>query len=183
MKRIWILILFISLGLNLGLGFRLLKDPGGGRESSHLEKGRNSRRFEGRWADRDSTTRQEMFNRRIDAMADRLGLDSEQREVFRRVHIETGRLLMRKRIIISEKRDLLHDLVTREEVDQDGIRRAIAELGQEQAVLDSLVAETVLQEMAVLTPEQRAGYLEMLSFEMDGPRGRRGRGGPGHRRQ
>lgn len=69
------------------------------------------------------------------------------------------------------------------EVDQDGIRRAIAELGQEQAVLDSLVAETVLQEMAVLTPEQRGSYLEMLSFEMGGPRGGRGRGGPGHRRQ
>ena len=35
-------------------------------------------------------------------------------------------------------------------MDQDGSAAAIAELGQEQAVLDSLVAETVLQEMAVL---------------------------------
>lgn len=183
MKRIWVLILFISLGLNLGLGLRMFRDPGPAGRGMRTERDGKSRRAEGRWADRDSTTRLEMFNRRVDHMGDVLELDAGQREVFRRVHTETGRLLMRKRIIISEKRDLLHDLVTSPDVDQDGIRRAIAELGQEQAVLDSLVAETVLQEMAVLTPEQRAGYLEMLSFEMNGPRGRRGRGGAGHRPQ
>jgi Spy/CpxP family protein refolding chaperone len=90
--------------------------------------------------------------------------------------------LMRKRIVISEKRDLLHDLVTSEVVDQDQIRAAIAELGQEQAVLDSLVAETVLQEMAVLDPDQRGRYLEVLSFEKQGYGRTRGRGGRGSRR-
>lgn len=183
MKKIWILILFISLGLNLGLGWRLMNNADSGKGTIHSQRERGSRTFQGRWADRDSVSRQEMFNRRIDRMADTLGLDFEQREVFRRVHTQTGDLLMRKRLIISEKRDLLKDLVTSEEINQEKIRRAIAELGQEQAVLDSLVAETVLQEMAVLSPEQRAGYLEMLSFELDGRGGRRGKGGPGHRRQ
>lgn len=103
MKRIWILILFISLGLNLGLGLRLLREPGPDGRGMHAEKDWNSRRAEGRWADRDSTTRLQMFNRRVDRMGDILDLDAGQREVFRRVHSETGRLLMRKRTVISEK--------------------------------------------------------------------------------
>ena len=183
MKRIWILILLVSLGLNVGLGARLMKEEPRDRRGIHSPRDRGAGRFQGRWADRDSMERREMFARRIDRMANVLGLEPEQREVFDRVHLETGRILMRKRLVISEKRDLLHDLVTSEVVDQEGIRRAIAELGREQAVLDSLVAETVLQEMEVLTPDQRARYLEMLSFGMDGPGGRRGRGGQGRRHQ
>jgi len=183
MKKIWVLVLLISLGLNLGLGLRMFTDRGrpGDRRGPH--RGELSHGFQGRWAERDSVTRQQMFNRRIDRMADTLGLDPDQREIFGRVHAETGRLLMRKRLVIAEKRSLLHDLVTSEVVDQDGIRAAIAELGQEQAVLDSLVAETVLQEMAVLDPDQRGRYLEMLSFEKDGPGRMRGRGGRGSGRQ
>jgi Spy/CpxP family protein refolding chaperone len=183
MKKGWVLVLLVSLGLNLGLGLRLLGDRGGpeGRGYSRLD--RESRRTHGRWADQDTTARRKMFARRMDHIADRLELSAEQREVFRKVHMETGRILMQKRVLISEKRDLLHDLVTSDEVDQDRIRRAIGELGQEQAVLDSLVAETVLQEMAVLDPDQRARYLEMLSFEKDHRGGRRGRGASGPRRQ
>jgi len=176
MKKIWVLVLLLSLGLNLGLGLRMYSDRGRPGERRGHERGERSHRFGGRWADRDSVARHQMFNRRLDRMADVLGLDPDQREIFGRVHAETGRLLMRKRIIIAEKRDLLHDLVTSEVVDQDQIRTAIAELGQEQAVLDSLVAETVLQEMAVLDPDQRGRYLEMLSLEKDGPGRRRGRG-------
>jgi Spy/CpxP family protein refolding chaperone len=97
--------------------------------------------------------------------------------------METGRTLMKKRILITEKREILRSLVTSDEIDQDRIRRAIAELGREQAVLDSLVAETVLQEMSILDPDQRRRYLEMLPFEKDGRVGRRGRGGPGMGRQ
>ena len=182
MKKIWMLVLLISLGLNLGFGLRMLKDRGGPGERRHFSRGEQSHRFQGRWADRDSVSRRDMFNRRMERISETLGLDTAQREVFRRVHAETGRLLMRKRIVISEKRDLLHDLVTSEVVDQDQIRAAIAELGQEQAVLDSLVAETVLQEMAVLDPDQRGRYLEVLSFEKQGYGRNRGRGGRGSRR-
>jgi Spy/CpxP family protein refolding chaperone len=183
MKKVWMLVLLVSLGLNLGFGLRMMKDRGGSGERGHFSRGEQSRRFQGRWADRDSVERRDMFNRRVDRIADTLGLDSAQREVFRRVHAETGRLLMRKRTVISEKRDLLQGLVTSEVVDQDRIRAAIAELGQEQAVLDSLVAETVLQEMAVLDPDQRGRYLEMLSFDKQGHGRARGRGGRGSHRQ
>ena len=183
MKKGWVLVLLVSLGLNLGLGLRLLGDRGGPgpRGSSRLD--RESRLTHGRWADKDTTARKKMFARRMEHIADRLELTPGQREVFQEVHQETGRVLMQKRVLISEKRDLLHTLVTSDEVDQDRIRGAIRELGQEQAVLDSLVAETVLQEMAVLDPDQRARYLEMLSFEKNRRGGLRGRGAPGQRRQ
>ncbi len=183
MKRGWVLVLLISLGLNLGLGMRLLGDRGepDGRSYSRLDG--ESRRTYGRWSDQDTTARRKMFSRRMDRIAERLDLSAEQEEAFRQVHTETGRMLMQKRVLIGEKRDLLHSLVTSDEVDQDRIRSAIGELGKEQAVLDSLVAETVLQEMAVLDPDQRARYLEMLSFEKDHLGGRRGRGASGPRRQ
>jgi Spy/CpxP family protein refolding chaperone len=90
---------------------------------------------------------------------------------------------MRKREIIAEKRMLLRDLVGSPEIDREGVRAAITELGQQQAVLDSLVAETVLQELEVLSPDQRERYLEMLALEGSGRGGLRGRGSRGGRRQ
>ncbi len=181
MKKGWVLVLLISLGLNLGLGLRLLGDRGGTDGPPVYGRDGKIRRAQGRWAVQDTTARRKMFTRRMERITHMLDLSPEQREMFQQVHTETGRILMQKRVLITEKRDLLHSLVTSDEVDQERIRRAIAELGQEQAVLDSLVAETVLQEMAVLDPAQRARYLEMLSFDRDGRGGRRG--GPGLRRQ
>jgi len=183
MKKGWVLVLLVSLGLNLGLGLRLLGDRREPDPRGHTRLGRESRLTHGRWSEQDTTARRKMFARRMEHIADRLDLSAEQRKVFRKVHLETGRMLMQKRVLISEKRDLLHSLMTSDEVDQDRIRLAIGELGQEQAVLDSLVAETVLQEMAVLDPDQRARYLEMLSFEKDRRGGMRGRGASGPRRQ
>ena len=183
MNKGWVLVLLVSLGLNLGLGLRLLGDRPGPDPRGHTRLDRESRRTHGPWADQDTSARRKMFARRMEHMAERLELSPEQREVFGKVHLETGRMLMQKRVLISEKRDLLHSLVTSDEVDQDRIRRAIGELGQEQAVLDSLVAETVLQEMAILDPDQRVRYLEILFFEKDRRGGMRGRGASGPRRQ
>ena len=183
MKKGWVLVLLISLGLNLGLGLRLMGDRGGSDGRHFPRHDGEFRRTHGRWADQDTTERKKMFTRRMERIAGMLDLSPEQREVFQMVHMETGRMLMQKRVLIGKKRDILHTLVTSDEVDQDRIRQAIGELGLEQAVLDSLVAETVLQEMAVLDPDQRKRYLEMLSFEKDGRSGLRGRGGLGPGRQ
>ncbi len=183
MKKGWVLVLLISLGLNLGLGLRLLGDRPGKDGPPFSGRDGEFRRTGGRWADQDTSVRRKMFAQRMNHMAERLDLSPEQQVVFQEVHRETGRMLMQKRILIGKKRELLHTLVTSDRIDKDGIRVAIAGLGREQAVLDSLVAETVLQEMDVLEPGQRVRYLEMLSFEKEGRAGRRGRGAPGHRRQ
>lgn len=179
MKKIWVLVLLISLGLNVGLGLRLLNSgpPAGG--GYVRGRGESTHRSQGRWAHRDSADRHRMFNLRMERLADFLDLNPDQRVVFEKVHEETGRLLMRKRELIAERRELLRELVSREVVDQDQIRASIAQLGQQQAVLDSLVAETLLQEMAVLEPAQREQYLEMLSLDGAGRGRSRGRGGRG----
>ena len=179
MKKAWVLVLLISLGLNVGLGLRLLNSgpPAGEKPISGREE--PSHRSHGRWAHRDSADRHRMFDLRMERLADYLGLTPDQRMVFEKVHEETGRLLMRKRELIAERRDLLRDLVSREVVDHDQIRAAIAELGQQQAVLDSLVAETLLQEMTVLEPAQREKYLERLSLDGAGRGRSRGGGGRG----
>jgi Spy/CpxP family protein refolding chaperone len=183
MNKGWILVLLISLGLNLGLGIRLLGDRGepGGRGGFRQNK--ELWRGEGRRAHQDSVTNHKMFHRRLDHVTGELDLSPEQREAFGKVLQETGRLLMQKRALIAEKRDLLHTLVTDDNIDKDGVRAAIAELGQEQAVLDSLVAETVLQEMEVLEPGQRGRYLELLSFDKGGAGHRHGGGGRGTHQQ
>jgi Spy/CpxP family protein refolding chaperone len=183
MKWGWVLVLLVSLGLNLGLGIRLLGDrePSSGRREA--SRGGDVRRSGHRWAEQDSFAREQMFDRRLDRIAEALELAPGQREVFREVHLKTGRLLMRKRVLISEKRDQLQALVTGDGIDQERIRGVIADLGQEQAILDSLVAETMLQEMEVLDPGQRERYLEMLSFGKGGPGHRRGSGGRGTPRQ
>jgi Spy/CpxP family protein refolding chaperone len=124
-----------------------------------------------------------MFARRTEMVARRLDLDPGQRAVFERIHEQTGRLLLAKRSLIGEKRAHLRDLVAQEDVDEGLIRATITELGQEQAVLDSLVAETMLQEMAVLEPHQRERYLEMFPFEREGRGQRHGRPGRGGHRQ
>lgn len=178
------LVLLVSLGLNLGFGLSVWRGRTGSGDHGHPGSGpEHSTGHRGHWAAQDTVARTRMFERRMDHIADLLELAPEQKGAFQRVHRETGRLLMQKRVLIAEKRDLLHSLVTSEDVDQDGIRLAIADLGREQAVLDSLVAETVLQEMEILEPGQRGHYLEILSFEKGGPGGRRGRGGQGQRRQ
>lgn len=183
MKKGWVLILLISLGLNLGLGIRLLGERGGPGGRGEIRQDRDSRRWKNRWAERDSAARIQMHSRRLDRIGDELKLSPQQRASFGRVHQETGGLLMRQRVLISEKREALRSLVADEGINRESIRAIIAELGQEQAVLDSLVAETMMQELDILEPGQRARYLEMLSFEGRGTGTRRGHGGRSERRQ
>ena len=177
MKKIWVLVLLVSLGLNVGLGLRLLRGrdyPPDQRPLVSSREGRGSRRP---WADQDSLAREKMFSRRLEHIADRLDLRPGQREVFLEVHRNSGRLLMEQKVLIDAERDQLFALVGAADADPERITRGIHELARQQSVRDSLVAETMLQEMEVLDPDQRAKYLLMMSREGGRPGGRRGRGG------
>jgi hypothetical protein len=68
------------------------------------------------------------------------------------------------------------------------VRSALAGLRHTQAELDSLAQEFLMQELAVMTPPQRARYLELLPLDpwrsgrpagREGPGGREGPEGPG----
>ena len=180
MKRSWLLILLVSVGLNLGFAWQLWqKEP---RESGLHDGHRVHRRLqhEDHWpAKGDTAAWREMGRRRMDRVATRLGLAPEQAEIFRKFHEETVHHLGDKRALVTQSRDELRTLLAAAVVDSAAVRRTLHELGRRQAVLDSLVTESFMKEMSVLDPEQREHYLRMMPFGGDpGPEGRprRGRG-------
>jgi hypothetical protein len=61
-------------------------------------------------------------------------------------------------------------------VEPDSIRSAVRELTGRKAVLDSLVTETMLQELDSLNPQQRERYLRILPWSRAGAGGRGPRG-------
>jgi len=185
-KKGWVLLLLISLGLNFGLGLRLtrLGDPvaplpAGGPDGPGWQE-----HAAGRWqrpAPTDTTAWRQFMGRRIDHLAARLDLRPEQIARFQATQKSTGRLMRGKRHELWQIRIRLRELMTAENIDGAAVRQAMAEMGRRQAEMDSLAAETVLGELEILDPDQRSNYLDFLP---DGAgrhagRGRRGRDMPG----
>jgi Spy/CpxP family protein refolding chaperone len=191
MKKVWILVLLISLGLNLGLGCRLYKQARqdrqtgaerlsgrGGREDRPRRPG-GGRRQDGRLAHpapRDTSAWRQIMENRLAMVARRLELSPTQQESFRSVHRRAFAVLRDQRQLIETARQDLHEKIAAETVDPGEIRQLIQILGRRQAEMDSLITETMLQELASLTPEQRVRYLEILPWE-------RGQGGKGSSRK
>jgi Spy/CpxP family protein refolding chaperone len=181
MKRAWVLILLVSLGLNLGLAWRFYHQ--GRADTGRSERfARGSQHGRMHSAHDDSAGWHRLHDRRIERITHSLGLTPAQVEGFRRAQRETGRLLRERSGLVRSTRLQLLALAATEPLDEDGVRRAMAELSRQQAKLDSLVAETMLEEMHNLDPEQRTLYLKMLPLEPGGAAGRgtgRRRGGVG----
>jgi Spy/CpxP family protein refolding chaperone len=178
MKKILVLILLISLGLNISLGVRTWKDsrrlpmgeqgwnksgkpaPGGGDGPGH---GRNG------------TFWREVMHRRLAHVADQLGLDEEQAVAFQNTHEKAAEGFLTQRSKVQEARRQLMEAVSGPDFGEEKLRPLIAEVGRQQVKLDSMVTETMLQEMEILTSEQRKEYLRIL------PINRFGGSGGGHR--
>ena len=180
MKKGWLLVLLVSLGLNLGLGLRQWQirqeapaRPGDQKHHRMENSGRPAHAFpdSGRWGD--------FARQRLQRMAERLDLSPEQITLLADAQETRGRLLHENRRQVENLRRSLHGLMQVEPVDEARVRAAIADLSRRQASLDSLAAEALLQEMQILEPNQRIRYLRMLPLQGGamGPGGRRGPGG------
>ncbi len=184
MKKGWLLLLLISLGLNLGLGMRLVRSgPGNPPPIGNARWGGpdGKPRWE-RPAPGDSTAWRRVMGRRMDHLARQLDLSPEQLDHFREAQGVTFRRLQAPRRALLRARTQLRDLMAAEKVDRVAVRRAMAELGRRQAVVDSLVAETVVGELQVLDPDQRLRYLDFLPIAAGhGPGRGPGRAGGGRR--
>lgn len=194
MKRLGWLVLLISLGLNLGLGYRLLNPPrpwdgplappwGEGPGHGPAD---GPPRGEGPGSELavdqgDSTQWRRIMAGRLRRVAERLELTPAQLDVFRATHQENAAGLLAQRHLVEDARARLQAMVAAGEAPPDSVRQAIREVGRSQALLDSLITETMLLEMEVLTPDQRARYLQILPGLRGSAPGRSpGRGG--HRR-
>ena len=193
MKRIGWLVLLISLGLNLGLGYRLLKQPSSSGDLAREEQESGSRHWrrqrppegqegvpaeEMRSTRRDSSDWHRIMSGRLKRIADRLELTPDQLAVFKAGHEQNAPLILGQRRLVDQARDRLKTVIAEGEVAPDSVRLAIQSVGREQARLDSLVTESMLREMEVLNPEQRAQYLRILPVFKDWQAGRgEGRGG------
>ena len=192
MKRFAWLILLISVGLNLGLGWRLLnryRAPAAeswgsldnGSEGCSWRQGRAGRdgRSGGgmigqrrgnffRPAPGDSGAWQEIMERRLIRITQRLDLDPEQVESFRVTHREAATRFRLERRRVQEAEDYMFHLASRSPVEPDSIRIAVRDLGRRKALLDSLVTEAMLKELDSLNPGQRELYLRILPWNRSG---------------
>lgn len=195
MKRSWALGLLVSVGLNLGLGYRLLvgqpdrtdvmgvhpaeqqlRQPPEGRPPGRAL--RFGPEDIGRWDD--------WVQLRLDRISRRLDLTESQRRAFAGILTESAGRVGPQLQLVREARRNLRRLTLVAAAPDDSLRRAIRLVGQSQAAMDSLVTETLLAELQVLDPEQRRIYLKLMPLGGDQHRGlpawgRRGRGPRGMR--
>ena len=191
MSRLGWLVLLISLGVNLGLGYRLIVDrpgppggPGFPAEEGMLDpdrgpgperadgrrSGRNGERWrdpDGRPALADSNRMREFMKHRLDSLARRLGLDEEQRSSLEEIHRRNGPRIIAQRIAVENARSQLMSVLVGSEPPHAGVRDAVHKVGRQEALLDSLITDSLLREMEFLTPEQRASYLKFLPGSRD----------------
>jgi hypothetical protein len=169
-RWLWPLLL-VSLGLNIGLGFRLATAPEGGTRVPD-RSGRHVRHPDGlSGAMADSAAWSERVERRLARLLDRLDLDEDARREFASAHRRNaarvwslGRELHLARLELRA--------VAREPGDPRRVRAAVRRLTTAQTAFDSVIAETLLSELDALPADRQARYLELLPWQRWGPSGK-----------
>lgn len=180
MKKGWVFVLLISVGLNVGLGARMVRQGQSGALPGRAGTGRAEqagRRWE-RPAPGDTLAWRQFMGRRIDQLTQRLNLRPEQVAVFEATQQTTGRAMRLKRRDLYQARARLQELMAAEQVDRSVVRQMMAEMAVKQAQMDSLAAETLLGELEILDSDQRSLYLDFMP-DGAGRRPGHGRRGPG----
>jgi Spy/CpxP family protein refolding chaperone len=184
-SRRWVLVLALSIGLNLGLLWDEWEDrreiavpafpggPGPAERPPHAGPGEGPG-FRGP----GGAPGPELVEWRLRRLSERLDLGEEQRERLRTASREVLDRLVERRDEARIQRAAIRALLTAAEIDTAAVRRAVRDLRRQEAVHDSLIAEIMIREAEVLTPEQREIYFDHLPWSDGG--GRR-HGGPGHR--
>ncbi|MFH1279474.1 MAG: periplasmic heavy metal sensor [Candidatus Eisenbacteria bacterium] len=173
MKWSWVLVIVLALSIGLNIGLTIKTRSGVERAEGRFDPPPFLRGPRGEKGGRPG----EFARHHIERLADRLGLDEEEREAMRAVASEMMPLILEQRTRVHEGRTAIHDAYGVAGVDPAHVRALVGELSRAQAKLDSLVAETMLREMETLSPEQREKYFRSMPWE--GGRGEvydRGRG-------
>ncbi len=165
MKRLLVLVLLISLGLNVGLAWRL-RQAGPPERSAWRDHGSRTVPAPG-----DTQAWRERMDRRFTHLSERLGLDPEQQAAFRshRARVEAD---VRDRLTTLEQaRVELRNEAERQPPDPAAVSAALAAVSRAEAAMDSLVAVNLKAELELLRPDQQSRLLSMLPFERLGRHG------------
>ncbi len=114
---------------------------------------------------------------RLARLATALELTPQQREAFAAVHEATASRFFAHRSAVGKMRRELRDLALSPDVDHAEVLARQQRLSAQQAQLDSLVVETMLAEVRLLTPAQRERYRTIMPWGEPGQRGAGHRGG------
>lgn len=153
MKRVILLLLLLSLGLNVGMIVKFRQ-----RESTPWPEGKMNMDHAGR----------------MRRMGEVLQLSPDQLSAMDRVHREMDEEFQGSRQQMYEMRQHLQETLLAEDLDLDLIRQLTARMAQSRGRLDSLITERLIRELPALTPEQRLEYMHRMPGE-----GRRHGRGPG----
>jgi Spy/CpxP family protein refolding chaperone len=178
MRRLLPLVLLVSLGLNAGLAWRLLRDDPAPARTRWEQEGRF------RPAPGDTQAWRERMDHRLHRLAERLDLDPQQLEAFRGHRARVEGDLRAQAQLVEAARAALRQEARREPPQPAAVSAALAAVGRAEAALDSLVAANLRTELELLRPDQQARLLRLLPFERLGSRGGFGPGrgdGPGGR--
>jgi Spy/CpxP family protein refolding chaperone len=163
MRRLLVPILLVSIGLNLGLLYHQWRSPG------DAAKPRASREFRDR--ERREIEPDRLIDHRMRQMVRTLELAGDQEDRMRHVLERfVPEIVERRRTLTTAHRGLREELA-QPDVDVERFRARVHELNEAQSSIDSLVAEAMLEETAVLEPGQRSRYLELSPL---GPLGSHG---------
>ncbi len=187
MKKGWFILLTLSLGLNAGLLIVHFAGPMTHRFTPHSFSHNAGHRAGGRqggghagWQDRIHPVLNRVMEHRMGRMADRMGLERSQRDELSMVLQSMIPLILEAKENVAIARESIREEYLTDNVDPLAVRTAVANLSLEQARLDSLVAEAMLQESVLLTREQRERYMRSMPWERHTRQGGGG-GSPRHR--
>ena len=193
MRRGWYLLLALSLGLNAGLIYttisaRNLPDSSAGRESGsemdlpHVSgpqaplPGEPVPGGSGPGGPRPGDAPPGgplqncppcalLIQDRMQRMCSTLKLSDEQHGRVRQALDEMLPRIFSERDAVRQIRALIQDEYCKPEIDAQAIRKLVGELTAAQTRLDSLTAETILRESALLTRDQRLDYFSSMPWE------------------
>ena len=150
-RRWWIPLLFLSVGLNVGLLFvrfspqrRAPPPPGRTRHFPDLDT-------------------------HLSRMSEHLSLSDDQRRELRTIYEGVFPDLYERKARIREARRELQAAYRKPQLDTEELGELLQRLVVLQGEFDSRISETILQETSVLSAEQRELYIKEMPWTNSGP--------------
>ena len=106
--------------------------------------------------------REEMTRRHLERMSRELDLTAEQREKMEAIFRDSIDSLLAATEEVAQTRRALLELFSAAEIDSQRVRELVTKLTEAHGRVESIVSGNMMREAALLTPEQRARYIESL---------------------